>query len=321
MALSLLEKEASRVEAKSVGAVLPLPTRRPALLGPLPDKRKSVALNNVREKAKLPPRMVKRKIRAIEMVWEMVRRRLPRLAPNAQRKLIVNTWYHQLTRGEKCRAETGERPPTLIVISPSMRCDLQREGCYAAEYRKPCELTREEFIDVVRQGKEDFGIHFYTILGGEPTAWPPMWERIEVHPGVFFQLYTHRQHVDEETASRIADLGNVTLAISVEEGTGKASSRRNSASLLFRPATCTTGRGSTTHGRRPRRRSTKPKRARRMGRGAILPLPRRRSGVRVQLEMGFFGGAGGRRVRRGGLWPGLYAGQRVCPREVEDYGP
>ena len=69
MALGFVKKLAALVGAKSVGAILPHVAKRPELLGPLVDKLKEVALNNVRENGKVPPRLEARKIRAIEMVW------------------------------------------------------------------------------------------------------------------------------------------------------------------------------------------------------------------------------------------------------------
>lgn len=230
MPIAFLKKVASYVGAKSAGAILPHVSKHPELLGKLVDKMIELGVSNVKEKGEFPPRMMEKKIDAIRMVGEMVKRTLPRLSSEVQKKLVFNMWYHQLTRGEpireKYKAKYGEWPPTLIVISPSMRCNLRCEGCYAAEYQKYGELTKEEFIDIVRQGKEDFGIHFYTILGGEPTAWPPIWECIEAHPDVFFQIYTHGQLIDDAMAKRVAELGNVSFAISIEGGPNETDARR-----------------------------------------------------------------------------------------------
>ncbi len=230
MAVGFLKNLASFIGAKSAGAILPLVAKRPGLLGPLIDKLKDSALKNVREKGKFPAKLEARKIRAIEMIYEMVRRTLPRLAPAVQRKLVINMWYNQLTIGEPVRdryhAEHGEWPPTMLAVSPSMRCDLRCEGCYAAEYEKYGELTADEFTDIIRQGKEDFGIYVYVILGGEPTAWPPMWDCIAKHPDVLFQLYTHGQNIDTEMAKKAADLGNVFFSISVEGGRAETDARR-----------------------------------------------------------------------------------------------
>jgi MoaA/NifB/PqqE/SkfB family radical SAM enzyme len=229
MALGFLKKLATYVGAKSAGAILPHVARRPELLARLVDGLIEKGVQNVKEKGEFPPKMEERKIAAIRMVGEMIKKHLPRLAPGVQRKLVFNLLYHQLTHGEPIRDKYHERygewPPTFFAVSPSMRCNLRCEGCYAAEYERYGELTRDEFIEIVRQGKEDFGIHFYTVLGGEPTFWPPMWECCEAHPDVYFQVYTHGQLIDAELAKRVANLGNVLFAISIE-GTKEDTDRR-----------------------------------------------------------------------------------------------
>ena len=234
MALGLLKKLASYVGARSGAAILPYVSKHPEKLGRLVDSLIETGVGNVRRKGEFPPKMMERKIAAIRMVGEMVKRTLPRLAPEVQRKLVFNMWYHQITRGEEIRekykAAHGEWPPTLLVISPSMRCNLRCEGCYAAEYQKYGELTKDELVDLIRQGRDDFGIHFYTILGGEPTAWPPLWECIEANPDVFFQVFTHGQLIDDEMAKRAAKLGNVMFAISIEGGPNETDARRGPGS-------------------------------------------------------------------------------------------
>jgi MoaA/NifB/PqqE/SkfB family radical SAM enzyme len=232
MALGLAKRLAAFLGAKSASALLPHVAKRPELLGPLLDKLKATALANIRAKGEFPPRMMESKIHAIEMIYEMVRTTLPRLAPAVQRKLVMNMWYNQLVVGEPVRdaymAEHGEWPPTMLAISPSMRCNLRCEGCYAAEYEQYGELSPDEFVEIVRQGKEDFGAYLYVILGGEPTAWPPIWDCLERHPDVLFQLYTHGQLIDDAVAKRAAALGNVFFSISVEGGREETDARRGS---------------------------------------------------------------------------------------------
>jgi MoaA/NifB/PqqE/SkfB family radical SAM enzyme len=230
MPLGFLKKVAAYVGAKSAEAILPHVSKHPELLSKLVDKMIETGCNNIREKGEFSPKLMDKKIKAVQMVGEMVKLHLPRLAPSVQRKLVFNMWYHQLTHGEPVRdaykKKYGEWPPTLLVVSPSMRCNLRCEGCYAAEYQKYGELSSKEFINLVDQGKNDFGIHFYTILGGEPTAWPSLWECLEAHPDVFFQVYTHGQLIDDAMAKRAADLGNVAFAISIEGGPNETDLRR-----------------------------------------------------------------------------------------------
>lgn len=220
MALGFLKNIAKFVGAKGAGFILPHVTKHPDLLGKLIDKLIGRGCQNVKEKGAFEPRMEERKINAIKMVGEMIKLRLPQLAPTVQKKLVFNLLYHQLASGEVIREaykkKHGEWPPTFFAISPSMRCNLTCEGCYAAEYKKYGELKPEKFNEIVQEGKNTFGIHFYTILGGEPTCWPAMWDCVKANPDVFFQIYTHGQNIDEALAKKVAKLGNVMFAISIE---------------------------------------------------------------------------------------------------------
>jgi len=220
MPLGFLKNIAKYVGAKGAGLILPHVTKHPELLGKLVDKLIGRGCQNVREKGDFEPRMEERKINAIKMVGEMIKLHLPRLAPSVQKKLVFNLLYHQITHGEpireKYKEKYGEWPPTFFAISPSMRCNLSCEGCYAAEYEKYGELEPEKFNSLIQESKETFGIHFFTIIGGEPTCWPAMWDCVKANPEVFFQVYTHGQNVDEEMAKKVADLGNVMFAISIE---------------------------------------------------------------------------------------------------------
>jgi len=230
MALGFLKNMAKYVGAKGAEFILPHVTKHPELLGKLVDRLIARGCDNVREKGAFEPRMEERKINAIKMIGEMIKLHLPRLAPSVQKKLVFNLLYHQITHGEpireKYKEKYGEWPPTFFAISPSMRCNLRCEGCYAAEYQKYGELTPEKFNSVVQEGKNTFGIHFYTILGGEPTCWPAMWDCVKANPEVFFQIYTHGQSIDEELAKKVADLGNVTFAVSIEGMEAETDARR-----------------------------------------------------------------------------------------------
>ncbi len=230
MPLGFLKNLAVFLGAKSAEAIVPYVMKSPRLLGPLVAKLKARGIANIREKSGYGPQEMERKVKSIDMLLALLEQKLPTFAPNVQRKLVFNLLYHQITKGERIRdgwkEEHGEWPPTFFAISPSMRCNLRCEGCYAAEYKKYGELTADEFVDLVRQGRDDFGIHFYTILGGEPTAWPPMFDCVERCPDVFFQLYTHGQLFDEKMVDRVTRLGNVSFAISVEGGEKETDARR-----------------------------------------------------------------------------------------------
>ena len=62
----------------------------------------------------------------------------------------------------------GISSPTAILISPSMRCNLQCVGCYAAEYDFEDDLTEDGSREHHHPGRGDRLPGLYVMLGGEP---------------------------------------------------------------------------------------------------------------------------------------------------------
>lgn len=141
------------------------------------------------------------------------------LAPNVRRKfaenLLVNWGVMGSTIRYKVLEEEGWLPGSFAVISPTMRCNLRCEGCYAFEYTRSGELSTEEFDRIISEGKE-LGMYFHTISGGEPFIREDLLDLFEKHNDAFFQVYTNGTLIDEKVADRLLELGNVTPAISVE---------------------------------------------------------------------------------------------------------
>jgi MoaA/NifB/PqqE/SkfB family radical SAM enzyme len=62
----------------------------------------------------------------------------------------------------------------------------------------------------------DMGVYFVTVLGGEPLMYPYLYQMIEEHPHIFFQIYTNGTLLTSEVAQRFTDLGNTLVVISIE---------------------------------------------------------------------------------------------------------
>lgn len=155
--------------------------------------------------------------------------RLFALSPRVRRKLIDNLLVNWGVLGGTVRFQTLEEdgwlPPCFAVISPTMRCNLRCEGCYAFEYRKSGELTSAEFDEVIRQCK-DLGIYFFTISGGEPFVREDLLDLMDEHNDAFFQIYTNGTLITDEVADRLLELGNAAPAISVEGFRSETEARR-----------------------------------------------------------------------------------------------
>jgi len=60
------------------------------------------------------------------------------------------------------------------------------------------------------------GIYFCVVSGGEPLFHPDIFRIFEKHNDIMFHVYTNGSLIDEETCRRLAQTGNVILAISLE---------------------------------------------------------------------------------------------------------
>jgi MoaA/NifB/PqqE/SkfB family radical SAM enzyme len=146
-----------------------------------------------------------------------VKNRLPELHRNVRRgaiNFLADAFYKHRMR-EAFEKENGFRPPFLLVISPTMRCNLRCVGCYAGMYSKKDDLPREVLDRVLCEAKE-MGIYFITISGGEPFTYKPLLDIFGKHHDMTFQVYTNGTLIDRELAQEIAELGNVIPCISVE---------------------------------------------------------------------------------------------------------
>jgi MoaA/NifB/PqqE/SkfB family radical SAM enzyme len=123
-------------------------------------------------------------------------------------------------------------PPSTIVVSPGKVCNLQCTGCYANAGPTSERLSWSTFDRIITEAKTQWGVRFLVISGGEPLAYKSegkdLLDAAEAHPDVFFMFYTNGTLIDEHTAQRMAALGNITPAISVEGWKERTDERRGS---------------------------------------------------------------------------------------------
>jgi MoaA/NifB/PqqE/SkfB family radical SAM enzyme len=139
----------------------------------------------------------------------------PKVRNRVLRNLIVKEGLIAPNKRYRIREQEGFYPPSLLVVSPTMRCNLKCYGCYAGNYTKDEDLPFEEFDRIIREGKE-LGIYLYVVSGGEPFVWDGLMDIFEKHNDCVFQVYTNGTLLDDETCAKIVDLGNVWPCISVE---------------------------------------------------------------------------------------------------------
>ena len=140
-------------------------------------------------------------------------------------KTMVGLFYRDPEVSFKLMETEGVSAPNLVVISPTMRCNLDCVGCYAGNYTKADDLDLEIMDRVITEAKE-LGIRFFVITGGEPFVYRPLLGMFEKHSDVSFQVYTNGTLIDEMLAERLVELGNVAPAISIEGFRKETDARR-----------------------------------------------------------------------------------------------
>lgn len=127
----------------------------------------------------------------------------------------------------------GEKPPSFIVFSPTQKCNLKCIGCYAnSEACSNAQLPFDVVDKVVGECYEVFGNRFMTISGGEPFMYNDngmtLLDIFEKYNQMFFLVYTNGTMITPDVAKKLAELGNVTPAISVEGTQAETDERRGS---------------------------------------------------------------------------------------------
>ena len=117
--------------------------------------------------------------------------------------------------------EYGTMPPAFLTISPGGNCNLRCKDCYAASATKGLpSLSFEDVERILKEKYEKWGSWFTVVSGGEPFLWRDgdidIIEVARRHPEQYFLVYTNGTLIDEEKAKRLAEVGNITTAISVE---------------------------------------------------------------------------------------------------------
>jgi MoaA/NifB/PqqE/SkfB family radical SAM enzyme len=129
--------------------------------------------------------------------------------------LFNNAWFVGGKKRDFYEENYGFRPPFIMILSPTWQCNLRCAGCYTLGQQRHPGLEYDLVKRILKEARE-LGIHFVTILGGEPFMYPHLFQMLEDHPDIFFQVYTNGTLMNQETAHRFAELGNVAVVVSCE---------------------------------------------------------------------------------------------------------
>jgi MoaA/NifB/PqqE/SkfB family radical SAM enzyme len=115
----------------------------------------------------------------------------------------------------------GFDPPTFLVLSPSKACNLRCAGCYADSDSESADVLPYPVVDrILKEKSENWGSIFTVLSGGEPLLYKSCGKTIvdlaRDHQDNYFLMYTNGTLIDGTMARKLAEVGNITPAISVE---------------------------------------------------------------------------------------------------------
>lgn len=144
---------------------------------------------------------------------------------------LIDTVIENIVLNERKTDQTTRHGPLLLVVSPTGRCNLRCRGCYAAsDLAGGASLPFAAFDRIVTEMRELWDSHFVVVSGGEPFLWREEGKGVldlaERHPSAFFMIYTNGTLIDDDTARRMAGLGNVSPAVSLEGFEAATDARR-----------------------------------------------------------------------------------------------
>ena len=136
---------------------------------------------------------------------------------------------------QRFRREHGCDPPWFMTISPTQACNLSCQGCYADSGSGHGETVADRLkwsiLDrIMTEAKELWGVPLFVLSGGEPLLYrsegKDLLDAVEKHSDCLFLMFTNGLLIDKETAARLARLGNLTPALSVEGMRDQTDERR-----------------------------------------------------------------------------------------------
>jgi len=127
---------------------------------------------------------------------------------------LFNSYFKTSEISERLRNE-GIAVPKVMIISPTMRCNLSCVGCYSKKYSREDELALEELDRVITES-ERLGIFFFIISGGEPFLKEGLFDVLKNHRSSFFWIFSNGTLFNKELAAEVKEKFTGFLIFSLE---------------------------------------------------------------------------------------------------------
>ena len=140
--------------------------------------------------------------------------------PQIVKKFLVNVVLYSGMFGYELQKESRLKYqcniPWAVLMDPTSACNLHCTGCWAAEYGHQNNLSLETMDRIITEGKE-LGTYIYIFSGGEPLVKKEqILDLCRMHPDCVFLAFTNGTLVDDAFAEQMREVGNFTLAFSIE---------------------------------------------------------------------------------------------------------
>jgi len=155
----------------------------------------------------------------------------PRVRKALINSLVQNIFLKTNLQSKKFQEEFGYNPPGFLTIGPNKFCNLKCIGCYANSSSADSEKLDWSILDrIITEKTELWGSYFTVITGGEPLLYKSQGKTIidlaKKHQDNYFLMYTNGTLIDKKMAKKLAKVGNITPAISVEGFEKETDARR-----------------------------------------------------------------------------------------------
>src|SRR4030042_5860570 len=127
-----------------------------------------------------------------------------RFSPRRMLFLLKMVWRHWRARRRHRRQQrrSNGQIPSVLAISPTMRCNYNCLGCYSRGRPEHNELSTDE-LNTLFSEAEELGVHSIVLTGGEPLLRNDMLNLIAQHHRLLFFLITNGSLVHPHTTRRL----------------------------------------------------------------------------------------------------------------------
>ena len=199
-----------------------------------------VSKQNTLTDKRFPVQVQMDKFYMLRAIVTSVNKALDKVVKNPKvKKVLLDSLIPNLIEVVKSRSEKIENfkekhsfnPPSFLTISPTKFCNLKCTGCYASSTSSDSEKLDWEILDrIITEKTESWGSWFTVISGGEPFCYESQGKTIidlaKKHQNNYFLIYTNGTLINKKIANKLAEVGNITPAISVEGFQEETDARR-----------------------------------------------------------------------------------------------